>query len=110
MRPATILSTVFTALFAGGAPLAATQFANSPEIASANGVLNGLLTVAPARVGVGGKRVVTSVYNGLLMPPLLRLQPGDRVRLQLRNDAAQSANIHYHGFQVTPLGSGDNVF
>ena len=111
MRNITIVSTVLTTMFATcGASMAATQFANPPEIASANGVLNGLLTVAPARVRVGSKQVVTTVYNRLLMPPLLRVQPGDQVQLQLRNDAAQSANIHYHGFQVTPLGSGDNVF
>ena len=111
VRFVTIRSTVLASLFAsGGAALAAPEFADPPEIASANGVLNGLLTVAPAVVNVAGKEVVTTVYNGLLMPPLLRVQPGDQVRLQLRNDAAQSANIHYHGFQVTPLGSGDNVF
>ena len=83
MRLVTIRSTVLASLFAsGGAALAAPEFADPPEIASVNGVLNGLLTVAPAGVNVAGKEVVTTVYNGLLMPPLLRVQPGDRVRLQ----------------------------
>ena len=59
---------------------------------------------------VGAKRVNMTVYNGLLMPPLLRVQPGDKVRLQLVNTSAMSTNIHYHGFGVTPQGTGDNVF
>jgi FtsP/CotA-like multicopper oxidase with cupredoxin domain len=59
---------------------------------------------------VGAKEVSTTVYNGLLMPPLLRVQPGDTVQLQIQNDADFSTNVHYHGFQVTPQGTGDNVF
>jgi FtsP/CotA-like multicopper oxidase with cupredoxin domain len=90
--------------------LAATPFANPPEIVSGGGVLAGTLTAAPATIQVGAKEVTTTVYNGLLMPPLLRVQPGDQVQLQLQNSASFSSNIHYHGFQVTPQGAGDNVF
>ena len=111
MRRTTRLSWVSVAAFAvARAALAATPFANPPEIVSANGVLGGLLTVTPATVQIGSKQVATTVYNGLLMPPLLRVQPGDVVRLQLRNDGTMSTNVHYHGFQVTPQGPGDNVF
>jgi len=97
-------------LGASAAALAATPFSNPPEIVSQGGVLGGTLTAAPATVQVGAKAVSTTVYNGLLMPPLLRVQPGDKVRLQLRNDSSSSTNIHYHGFGVTPQGTGDNVF
>jgi suppressor of ftsI len=90
--------------------LGATPLVNPPEFASANGVLTGTLAASPATVQVGAKRVTTTVYNGLLMPPLLRVQPGDTVRLQLQNTSASSTNIHYHGFGVTPQGAGDNVF
>src|ERR1700752_5326888 len=79
---------------------AATPFSNPPEIVSQGGVLDGTLTAAPATILIGAKEVATTVYNGLLMPPLLRVQPGDTVQLQLRNDASFSTNIHYHGFQV----------
>jgi len=92
---------------AGGA---ATPFSNPPEIVSGGGVLTGTLTAAPGTILVGAKQVTTTVYDGLLMPPLLRVQPGDTVRLQLRNEASFSTNVHYHGFQVTPQGAGDNVF
>jgi len=59
-------------LGASAAALAATPFSNPPEIVSQGGVLGGTLTAAPATVQVGAKRVNTTVYNGLLMPPLLR--------------------------------------
>jgi hypothetical protein len=41
------------------------------------------------------------------MPRFLRVQPGDVVRLILRNQGSLPSN---HGFNVTPLGAGDNVF
>src|SRR4029450_12744002 len=104
------LRTILTILLGASAALAATPFSNPPEIVSANGVLGGTLAAAPATVQVGANRVNMTVYNGLLMPPLLRVQPGDRVRLQLTNTSAMSTNIHYHGFGVTPQGAGDNVF
>jgi FtsP/CotA-like multicopper oxidase with cupredoxin domain len=89
---------------------AATPFSNPPELASEDGVLEGTLRVGSATVAVGAKEVTTTVYDGLLMPPVLRVQPGDQVQLRLQNDASFSTNVHYHGFQVTPLGRGDNVF
>lgn len=89
---------------------AATPFANPPEMVSENGVLDGTLTVGSATVDVGAKQVTTTVYDGLLMPPVLRVQPGDQIQLHLQNDANFSTNVHYHGFQVTPMGTGDNVF
>jgi FtsP/CotA-like multicopper oxidase with cupredoxin domain len=97
-------------LIAASGARAATPFSNPPEIVSGGGVLAGTLTVAPATVQVGAKEVSTTLYNGLLMPPLLRVQPGDTVQLQIQNNADFSTNVHYHGFQVTPQGTGDNVF
>jgi hypothetical protein len=51
-------------------------FANPPEIQSQNGVLETELTVAPHTIEIGGKRVTTTLYNGLFAPPTLRLKPG----------------------------------
>jgi len=75
------------------------------EIASSGGVLDGTLTAASATVDVAGKTVTTTVYNGAYMPPLLRVQPGDVVRLHLANASAFDTNVHYHGLAVTPLGA-----
>ncbi len=90
-----------------GAPV---PFANPPELVSSGGVLGGTLIAALSPVTVAGKHVSTTVYNGMYMPPLLRLQPGDSIQLQLANGSQQSTNVHYHGLAVTPLGPGDNVF
>jgi len=110
MRNTTTTFWMVAMLGAASAVRAGTPFSNPPEIVSGGGILAGTLTAAPATILIGAKQVTTTVYDGLLMPPLLRVQPGDVVRLQLQNAASFSTNVHYHGFQVTPQGAGDNVF
>ena len=47
-----------------------------------------------------------SLYPG----PTLVMRRGDRVRILLQNELVDSdANIHFHGFHVTPEGTGDNM-
>lgn len=90
---------------------AAVQFRNPPELVSSNRVLGGTLAVEPADLRVAGKRVsFRALYDGLFMPPVLRVQPGDTVRLMLQNGGPLPTNVHYHGMNVSPLGAGDNVF
>jgi suppressor of ftsI len=87
-------------------------FNNPPIIESANGILSSTLTVAPTEVIVAGKIVTTTVYNGLYMPPVLKVQPGETIRLRLINGRKSPfpTNVHYHGLGVSPQGNGDNVF
>jgi FtsP/CotA-like multicopper oxidase with cupredoxin domain len=86
-------------------------FSNPPEIASADGVLSTTLTVEPAVLTVANEEVTfLALYNGLYMPPLLRVQPGDSIQLILRNYGVESTNVHYHGLNVTPMTTGDNIF
>ena len=93
----------------GGKPPVA--FSNPPEISSENGVLSTTLTVEPAEVTVANEEVTfLALYNGMYMPPILRVQPGDTVQLLLRNYGVLSTNLHYHGLNVTPMGAGDNIF
>jgi FtsP/CotA-like multicopper oxidase with cupredoxin domain len=113
MRSRSLVLASVTALLLGGggsARPAPTPFANPPEIRSSGGVLDATLTIGPATVEVARKTVALNLYNGLYMPPVLRVQPGDRIRLHLQNGGPFGANIHYHGFQVTPLAPGDNIF
>jgi FtsP/CotA-like multicopper oxidase with cupredoxin domain len=49
-------------------------------------------------------------YNGLYIPPTLRLHPGDTIRLRLTNALAEPTNLHTHGLTVSPRGNSDNVF
>ncbi|MBS1178879.1 MAG: hypothetical protein H6R06_3291 [Proteobacteria bacterium] len=91
-----------------------------PEILSSrNGVLQVTLTQAPARVTVAGRSFTSNVFNGQYMPPVLKMQRGDRLELQLVNridkadiqiDGPQSTNLHYHGMVVPPVAPGDDVF
>jgi FtsP/CotA-like multicopper oxidase with cupredoxin domain len=85
-------------------------FVNPPEIKSSNGVLETTLTTGMAKVKIGDREVVSTVYNGLYLPPTLRVRPGDKLRLKLRNELDQETNLHYHGLEVSPSGRSDNIF
>ncbi|HJY83137.1 MAG TPA: multicopper oxidase family protein [Candidatus Binatia bacterium] len=101
-----------TAVMASGAAAAPpVPFSNPPEVASVNGVLSTTLTIQPAQLKVANEQVTfPALYNGLYTPPVLRVQPGDTVQLLLNNFVRLPTNLHYHGFNVTPQGAGDNVF
>ncbi len=91
-----------------------------PEIVrSRNGVLQVKLTQAPAFVTVAGHTFRSNVFNGQYIPPVLKMQRGDQLQLQLANrigpadvqiSGPQSSNLHYHGMVVPPLAPGDDVF
>ena len=90
-------------------------FRNPPEVRSANGELRIVLNVATGPVQVAGQTVTTTVYNGMYIPPLLRLRPGDTLFLDIDNRSSEPTNLHLHGLNVSPrINSdgtvGDNVF
>ena len=50
-------------------------------------------------------------YEGMLPGPVLRLRPGDRLRVNLINNLGGApTNLHVHGLHVSPEGNSDNVF
>lgn len=85
-------------------------------LSSRGGVLQASLKVAEATVQVDGQAVTTIVYNGMYVPPVLRLRPGDTLRLSLSNFSATATNEHYHGLNVSPRSDlfdgtvSDNIF
>lgn len=91
-----------------------------PEILSSrDGVLQVTLTQAPALVTVAGQSFRSNVFNGQYIPPVLKMQRGDRLELQLVNNIGaadiqitepQPTNVHYHGMVVPPAAPGDDVF
>jgi suppressor of ftsI len=102
---------------ASGAPTARRAAAGAsprppvPIIKSANGVLQGRLTLGEGDAWVAGD--VASgfqTYNGSCPGPILWAEPGDRVLLDVVNTLTEMTNTHFHGFHVTPEGAGDNVF
>ena len=84
-------------------------FREPPVIGSRRGVLQISLTAAPSMISVAGLRAQLMTYNGLYMPPTLRVHSGDTIRIRLTNSLAQPTNLHAHGFSVSPLGNSDNV-
>ena len=55
-------------------------------VAAQDGVLTLTLTAKPATVEVGGKSFDTNVYNGMYIPPVIRLKRGEELRLTLVNE------------------------
>jgi suppressor of ftsI len=84
-------------------------FREPPVVISKAGVLRVSLTPASSTVSVAGQRAMLMVYNGLYIPPTLRVHPGDTIRLRLTNALAQPTNLHTHGLTVSPRGNSDNV-
>ena len=97
-------------------PLRAASTAHEPliqpsEMRSENGVLNATLRAAAGRVQLGDYAFPGLLYNGSYVPPLLRVQLGDTLRITFRNALADDpSNLHYHGMSVSPQGNSDNVF
>src|SRR2546426_6766613 len=85
-------------------------FRDPAVVASHDGVLDLTLTAARGAMQVAGRRVIAQVYDGSYLPPTLRVQPGDVVRLRLINGLDEATNLHLHGLAVSPLGTSDNVF
>jgi hypothetical protein len=81
------------------------------EIRSRDGVLQATLTAAAGPVRLGAHQFSGFLYNGAYLPPLLRVQLGDTVRITFRNALpSKPSNLHYHGMSVSPQGNSDNVF
>lgn len=82
-----------------------------PEVlTSVDGRLDLELAAAVATATVAGAEVRVLAYNGTMPGPTLRVRPGDRVTLRLRNDLGAVTNLHTHGLVVSPEGNSDNVF
>lgn len=50
-----------------------------------------------------GKTVKAWSYNGQVPGPAIKVQPGDRLRITLKNDTPMGQDIHWHGIS-TPFG------
>jgi FtsP/CotA-like multicopper oxidase with cupredoxin domain len=91
-------------------PSAATQPLQTPvEYRSQNGVLAVTLEARGGPLQVGKFTIEGAAYDGVYGGPVLRLKPGDTLRLKLVNHLPQATNIHFHGLDVSPQGHGDNA-
>ncbi len=79
-----------------------------PEYRSVRGVLAVTIEAQPTHVMIGGQTIDGATYNGDYGGPVLRLRPGDTLRMHFVNHLPQITNVHFHGLSITPEGHGDN--
>ncbi|HEU4559508.1 MAG TPA: multicopper oxidase family protein [Longimicrobium sp.] len=96
--------------------LAWSPYAPPTIIASQNGVLSTTLKTGASEVTLNGTKYNVNLYSGSLFPPVLKLQPGDELRLRLVNamdttlgTVGTVTNLHFHGFAVSPRQPADDV-
>jgi FtsP/CotA-like multicopper oxidase with cupredoxin domain len=77
---------------------------------SRHGELHVDLVAAPAAYTLGDQQFQGMLYNGQYLPPVWRLQSGDRLTVTLRNRSSEETNLHFHGIDASPLKNSDNVF
>lgn len=87
--------------------------ANRPyqQLESSRGVLETTITAQESPVTFAGQTWSAMQFNGVYLPPVLRVQPGDSVKLHLVNrlPADQRTNLHYHGTATSPKPPSDYV-
>ncbi len=66
------------------------------------------MVAARTHVKLGDREVEGATYNGSYAGPVLRLKPGDTLRMHFVNQLPQMTNVHFHGLAVSPKGHGDN--
>lgn len=126
-------STAVNSPTGGGAALqpeaaVANQLFQLPTTMSKSGLLDTRLRVGLTTQQVGGVSYRARTYNGGVMGPVLKFQPGDTVRVLLENslppnpDAGpvlpanmnvphhfNTTNLHVHGLHVSPQAPSDDV-
>lgn len=93
-----------------GAVASGAAWSEPVVISSAGGGLGVDLQARPGRVGLAGAEATVFAFNGTVPGPTLRVRPGDRLRVRLRNRLPQPTNLHTHGMLVSPAGNADNPF
>jgi FtsP/CotA-like multicopper oxidase with cupredoxin domain len=94
----------------GFTPASAATLVEPPTLSSTNGRLQVRLEAVAGPVQIAGRPATALSYNGGLPGPTLRLQPGDRLQVQLVNRLPDPTNLHVHGLHVSPEGNSDNPF
>jgi suppressor of ftsI len=90
-------------------PMGSGDFLEPDVRSSANGFLSTTLRASTGATTIQGSTIVSSVYEGTLPGPTLRIRPGDFVRIELINDLLEETNLHVHGLHVSPISPGDNA-
>ncbi|QDU61754.1 Blue copper oxidase CueO precursor [Planctomycetes bacterium Pan216] len=85
-------------------------FQEPPILAAVDGVLDVTLTQAVGEAMIGDTPASNVwMYNDQFAPPILQVNPGDTLNVNIVNELEQPTNLHPHGVNTSPLGNGDNV-
>ncbi len=91
------------------APPGVPSLSEMPEVLSHDGVLSVTLKAQAGKSRFDGIDVDTITYNDSFSGPVLRVRPGDTMRIHLANRLDEPTNLHFHGIQTSPRGNSDNV-
>jgi len=86
------------------------DFPALPEYNSVNGVLTATIELKDQKIDFGDVSFDGATFNGSYGGPVLRVHPGDTMKLKLVNHLNKPTNFHFHGIHTSPLGKSDNVF
>ena len=64
------------------------------------------LEAAPMEIDLGGRRVATWGYNGILPGPELRVTAGETLRVRVRNGLPEGTSVHWHGLPIANAMDG----
>jgi FtsP/CotA-like multicopper oxidase with cupredoxin domain len=92
--------------FVTGSALMAGPPPSFPRAARTGKVREYTLEVAPVNLMVGGKRVSTWAYNGMVPGPEIRATEGDTVRVTVKNRLPQGTTVHWHGVPLVNAMDG----
>jgi len=94
-------------------PLIETPLEKQWTLTSSNGLLAfSIVDEVSKHVNVAGfKNVQARVWNGSFTPPVMKVWPGDTIKINFLNrlPKGQPTNVHFHGMRVSPKVSSDNV-
>jgi suppressor of ftsI len=79
------------------------------ELRSVNGELQVTLEANEETVEIDGVHFTGAVYNHQYAGPVLRVHPGDLLRVHLVNHLPRVTNLHCHGIDTSPRGNSDNM-
>ncbi len=107
--PAALLASLGGAIIAASAEPNPPPLSDVPESVAHDGILSVTLEAKTGKTNFDGVSVDTIAYNGIFAGPVLRLWPGDKLRVHFQNRLAEPSNLHFHGMQTSPRGNSDNV-
>ncbi len=80
-----------------------------PEVVSHQGILQTTLEAADQEIILDQAHFPGASYNHNYAGPVLRVHPGDTMKIRLINHLKHPTNLHFHGIETSPEGNGDNI-